>query len=59
MYACGDDYFVPLVSEVDQVLTAMQHKDGEFADQPGNVVYTTAMAAMASRPLGYLPLYER
>jgi hypothetical protein len=38
----------------------MQREDGEFADQHGNVIYPTAMAAIIMQaPMGYLPIYER
>ncbi|MCE9529889.1 MAG: terpene cyclase/mutase family protein [Planctomycetes bacterium] len=60
MYSCGDTFFVPWFKKCVEVLTAMQRKDGEFPDQTGNIMYTTAMAAMILQaPLGYLPLYER
>jgi hypothetical protein len=60
MYACGDECWVPWYRKATTVLAAVQRKDGEFADQSGNVVYTTAMAAMVLQaPLGYLPLFER
>lgn len=60
MYSCGDVYFVPWFRKAIQVLKESQRKDGEFADQTGNIVYTTAMAAMVLQsPRGYLPLYER
>lgn len=60
MYSCGDTHWVPWFQKAVRVLTEIQRKDGEFADQHGNTIYTTAMAAMVLQaPLGYLPLYER
>jgi hypothetical protein len=60
MYTQGDDHWIPWYKKVVQVLSAMQGKDGEFHDEFGCSVYTTAMAAMILQaPLGYLPIYER
>lgn len=60
MYSCGDQYWAPWFKKCVQVLQSLQRKDGEYPDQTGNVMYTTAMAAMILQaPLGYLPLYER
>jgi len=60
MYSQGDDHWIPFYKKVVQVLAAMQGKDGEFHDEFGCSVYTTAMAAIILQaPLGYLPIYER
>ncbi len=60
MYSQGDEHWVPYYKKVVQVLASMQGKDGEFHDEFGCTVYTTAMAAMILQaPLGYLPIYER
>jgi hypothetical protein len=60
MYMSGDEYFAPWYRKAVKVLAARQGKDGQFADEFGNTVYTTAMALMVLQsPLGYLPIYER
>lgn len=60
MYSCGDVYWAPWFRKAVRVLVELQRKDGEIPDEHGNVVYSTAMAAMVLQaPLGYLPLYER
>lgn len=60
MYAVGDKYWLPFYKKAIQVLAAQQKPDGEFTDEHGNTVYTTAMALMILQaPLGYMPIYER
>ena len=60
MYMCGDSYWIPWYRKATTVLRRMQRRDGEFPDEHGNTVYTTAMAAIVLQaPYGYLPLYER
>lgn len=60
MYASGDSYFIPWYKKMVEILRASRRKDGEFADHRDNVVYVTAMAAIALQsPYGYLPIYER
>lgn len=60
MYSQGDEHWIPFYKKVVQTLAAMQGKDGEFHDEYGCTVYTTAMAVMILQaPLGYLPIYER
>ncbi len=60
MYMVGDSSWIPWYKKATAVLSQMQRKDGEFPDEHGNTVYTTAMAAaVLQAPLGYLPLYER
>jgi hypothetical protein len=60
MYVCGDRYWIPWYEKAAKILAAMQRKDGEFPDEHGNTIYSTAMALMVLQaPYGYLPLYER
>jgi hypothetical protein len=51
---------VPWFKKTAAILKTLQNRDGEFRDERGNTMYTTAMAALILQaPLGYLPLYER
>jgi hypothetical protein len=60
MYMCGDRYWIPWFKKATAVLGKMQRKDGEFHDEHGNTVYTTALGCIVMQaPKGYLPLYER
>jgi hypothetical protein len=60
MYPVGDKYWVPFYKKVVQVLAAIQKPDGEFPDENGNQVYSTAFALLVLQaPQGFMPLYER
>ncbi|MBE7466701.1 MAG: terpene cyclase/mutase family protein [Planctomycetes bacterium] len=60
MYSVGDKYWLPFYPKAVKVLAALQKPDGEFTDDFGNSVYTTAMAAIVLQaPMGYMPIYER
>lgn len=60
LYVAGNDYWHPYYKKTLEVLAASQKADGQFEDQAGNSVYTTAAAAIVLQaPRGYLPLYLR
>jgi hypothetical protein len=60
MYMAGDKHWAPWFVKTMELFKASQRESGEFADQFGNKVYPTAMAALVMQaPYGYLPLYQR